>query len=393
MHADRLELLIRAARQQCGGPYALWQDLIDRKDVPGLVAFASSLEVLSFRPSLVIALSSNLNREKETGASYALLRKAVDRYPHDAWLHFELAFCQPPNAPTEAKRFEVLRHLAAASALRPDSALFHAQIGQYYASNRFFDKAVEAYRKAIALKPESHWYYATLAGILRQLKDWEGMVAAWREAARLDPDYLGYQTALRNALAFVGRYAEAAELLASIRQNPAWVDKPQANVRYVAACDAIKSTNGLVANPPPPDERQIFRKQALVLLTAELDAMRPAPTQIGQWSTGRCNPCSRTVNWRGFANRPGRRGRRTWSPPGTGSHRRNATPGTSSGRTSANSATVLHLRTPASSEMRRASLTGFESVGNLFGAYSNENNRTSRGDHRVRGCSGAKLGR
>jgi tetratricopeptide (TPR) repeat protein len=215
-----------------------------------------------------------LNRAKETGASYALLRKAVDRYPHDAWLHFELAFCQPPNAPTEVRRFEVLRHLAAASALRPDSALFHAQIGQYYASNRFFDKAVDAYRKAIALKPESHWHYANLARLLWQLKDREGVVAAWREAARLDPDYLGYRTALRMALADAGRHAEAAEVWAEIRKNPAWVDRPENNVRYVAACDAILSAIGRGANPPPPAERSAFRKQALDLLTAEVDAMR-----------------------------------------------------------------------------------------------------------------------
>jgi tetratricopeptide (TPR) repeat protein len=276
-HTNRLDLLIRAARQQCGGPYANWQDLIDRNDVPGLVAFASSPEALSFRSSLVIALSSNLKREKETGASYALLRKAVDRYAHDAWLHYELAFCQPANASAEVRRFEVLRHLAAASALRPDSALFHAQIGQFYATNRFYDKAVDAYRKAIALKPESHWHYATLAGILGKLKEWDGVVGAWREAARLDPDYLGYQIALRGALAFAGRHAEAAEVLAELRKNPAWVDDPRSNERYIAACDAIRSANGVGVNPPPLAERPIFRKQALALLTAELDTMRRRP--------------------------------------------------------------------------------------------------------------------
>src|SRR5262249_54056268 len=39
---DRLERVIRSARQLSGGAYARWQGLLDRRDVPGLVAFAAS---------------------------------------------------------------------------------------------------------------------------------------------------------------------------------------------------------------------------------------------------------------------------------------------------------------------------------------------------------------
>src|SRR5262249_47308880 len=49
----RLEQVIRSARQLSGGAYARWQGLLDRHDVPGLVAFAASPDGLSFRSSLV----------------------------------------------------------------------------------------------------------------------------------------------------------------------------------------------------------------------------------------------------------------------------------------------------------------------------------------------------
>jgi hypothetical protein len=106
------------------------------------------------------------------------------------------------------------------------------------------------------------------------MDDRDGEIAARREAVRLDPDYLGYRFVLRETLAAVGRDAEAAEVLAAMRQNPAWAADPRCNVRYVAACDAIRRATGQVDNPPPWAERPAFRQQALAVLTAERDDVR-----------------------------------------------------------------------------------------------------------------------
>ena len=57
---DRLWKVIGTTRKLCGGSYARWQDLMDRNDVPGLVAFAASQEGLSLRADLVGALGRDL---------------------------------------------------------------------------------------------------------------------------------------------------------------------------------------------------------------------------------------------------------------------------------------------------------------------------------------------
>jgi hypothetical protein len=50
---DRLGRVVRTTRQLCGGAYARWQDLLDRNDIPGLVAFSASPDALRFQSPLV----------------------------------------------------------------------------------------------------------------------------------------------------------------------------------------------------------------------------------------------------------------------------------------------------------------------------------------------------
>ena len=102
--------VIRSARQLSGGAYARWQDLLDRHDVPGLVAFAASPDGLSFRSTLVGALGRDLQQAKEFAACRAYLRAAVDRYPHDAWLHHDLAVaCMSANRRTTPRPSATIR--------------------------------------------------------------------------------------------------------------------------------------------------------------------------------------------------------------------------------------------------------------------------------------------
>src|SRR5262249_6730855 len=116
--ADRLGPVIRSARQLSGGAYARWRDLLDRDDVPGLRAFAASPDGLRFRPSLALAVGRDLQKAQQFSACQGYLRAAVDRYPHDPWVHFYLAqVCKGVKPPDFA---EGLRHFSAASALQPD---------------------------------------------------------------------------------------------------------------------------------------------------------------------------------------------------------------------------------------------------------------------------------
>jgi serine/threonine protein kinase/tetratricopeptide (TPR) repeat protein len=236
---DRLAQVVRSARQLCGGAYARWQDLLDRKDVPGLVAFAASPDGLSFRSTLVHALGRDLLRAKQYAACRSFLRAAVDRYPHDVWLHHDLFnVCQYGKAPDYA---EALREASARSVLRPDSVKFHYDVGDCYIGLKSYDHAVVAFRKAIRLNPNYLWAHVNL----------------------------GY------SLGRTDRHAEALQVvLDALRQHPDWAEDPRNNFRNNAACYSLRCADGKGVNAPPPAERPAYRKQALEFFTADLAALR-----------------------------------------------------------------------------------------------------------------------
>ncbi|HVC92096.1 MAG TPA: protein kinase [Pirellulales bacterium] len=275
---DRLALVIRTARQLCGGAYARWQDLLDRDDVPGLVAFAASPDGLSFRSILANALGRDLREAGEVSAWRTFLRAAVDRYPHDVFLHYDLfEICHLVQPPDYA---EALRHLSAASVQRPDSGLFHLQIGTCYAHLESYDNAIAAYRKAIALRPDSSYAIVRMGDALLKKKDWDGAITAFRDAERVSPkisfarfqlgvalqgkkDWDGAATAFQEA---VGR------TLSRLRENPAMADDPRKNVRYYAVLTIMNCADAMAANTPHKDEGLAYRKQALDLLADTLAA-------------------------------------------------------------------------------------------------------------------------
>jgi serine/threonine protein kinase/tetratricopeptide (TPR) repeat protein len=274
---DRLGQVIRSARRLSGGAYARWQNLLDRNDVPGLVAFAASADGLSFRSTLVSALGRDLLRAERYQECRSFLRAAVDRYPHDVWLHYDLSVvCMRVRPPD---RVEALRHAAAASVQRPDSVRFHERLGLLYLDLGSFDQSAAAYRKSIALCPDAQPSHLGLGHALWRMKDWEGAVAALREAVRLDPNEARAQIGLVSVLKAAGRHAEGLQAaLVVFRKDPRWTSDPRNHFRYDAGCAAVCCADGKGVNAPPPAERPAYRKHALDLLTAELAAIQQLAT-------------------------------------------------------------------------------------------------------------------
>ncbi|HKB34985.1 MAG TPA: tetratricopeptide repeat protein, partial [Gemmataceae bacterium] len=313
--ADRLARVIRSARQRCGGAYARWQDLLDRDDVPGLVAFAASPDGLSFRSLLANAVGWDLDQAQQHAACQSYLRAAIDRYPHDPWLHSGLADACSRLVP--ADHAEALRHHSAASALQPDSAYFHLMVATEYADLGSYDQAIAVYRKVISRFPVYGGYANLQMGnALSKKEDWSGAIAAFREAIRLlseqqqsyltsayenlcaaliasgrpaevddvfrealrlklMPDEPSGLASLGRALVTAGGPAEALRRsLAALRQNPAWAEDPRNHLRYNAARFAMNCVDGKGKDVPPPSERPAYLRQALDLLTAELVAIR-----------------------------------------------------------------------------------------------------------------------
>jgi serine/threonine protein kinase/tetratricopeptide (TPR) repeat protein len=278
--ADRLGRVIRLARQRSGGAYARWQELLDRGDVPGLVAFAESPDGLAFRSTLLSAMGRDLAHAGAHPACRGYLKAAVERYPHDAWLHNDLArACELMAPPNHA---EALRHCAAASALQPDCAWFLVTVASNYALLGAYDQAIEGYRKVIAMSP----FYTAHAHLwmgeaLSKKKEWGAAIAALREAIRLVQERRfqmmlpSAHLALGTALAGAGQHADSLqEMRAALQQTPTLADDPRSALRYNAACLAMNCADGKGMNTPAPAERTAYRKQALGLLTTELAAIR-----------------------------------------------------------------------------------------------------------------------
>jgi tetratricopeptide (TPR) repeat protein/tRNA A-37 threonylcarbamoyl transferase component Bud32 len=265
----RLGHMVGAARRLSGGAYARWQDLLDRKDVPGLVTFAASPDGLAFYPRLVGALGRDLKDAQQLSACLLYLRAATARYPRDAWLHFDLFRACRAIEPPEPH--EALRHMAAACVLRPESALFHLQLGACYTDLGAYDLSVAAYLKSIALYPKSALAYEWMGYDLAKKKDEKGAIAAFEESVRLSRNKARALRTSANGQIVLGRPAEALRaIVEALRRTPSWADNPRLLLRYTAACAAMNCADGKGTQPVPLAERQTYRKQALDLLAADL---------------------------------------------------------------------------------------------------------------------------
>jgi serine/threonine-protein kinase len=274
---DRLGQVVGATRRSSGGAHARWQELLDRKDVTGLVAFSRSPDALAFSASLADVLGRDLSDTRQLPACLAYLRAATDRYPQDAWLHYDLYYYRSYRQPAE--QLEALRHIAAACVLRPDSALFHLRLGNCYSKLGAYDLAVQSCLKSIALYPKSSLAYQCLGRALAKKKDEKGAIAALQEALCLNPnDPLAIRSFARGQRDF-GRTAEALRTLVdALGRSPSSADDPRLYLRYDAVCAYLICADGEDGNAPPPADRVAYRKQAFDLLTAEFAAIRKLAT-------------------------------------------------------------------------------------------------------------------
>src|SRR5205085_6883750 len=74
VHHERLAQLTRLVRQKSGGPHARWQELLDARDVPGMVAFATSPDALGFGPRVMDTVVRDLRDAREFAACRTVLR-------------------------------------------------------------------------------------------------------------------------------------------------------------------------------------------------------------------------------------------------------------------------------------------------------------------------------
>jgi tetratricopeptide (TPR) repeat protein len=152
--------------------------------------------------------------------------------------------------------------------------MFRLRLGDCYSTLRAYDLAVSSYLKSIALYPDSGIAYESMGLALAKKKDEKGAIAAFKESLRLRPNdprpVLSYGT----GLIALGRPAEAIRsIFDAFGRYPSWADNPRLYLRYNAACAAMNCADGKGTPSVSLAERQVFRKQALDLLAADLAAL------------------------------------------------------------------------------------------------------------------------
>jgi eukaryotic-like serine/threonine-protein kinase len=312
---DRLGRVMRLTRLQCGGAYARWQGLLDRKDWKGLAAFAASPGWLELGPQLVSTLARDLSdRALDHEAARDLLRAAVERYPNAVPTRFDLAdSCKTMSPP---RNLEALQQYAALAALKPDALLFHYHLAETYAALGDFAQASVVHRKAadrgsVVSAHDMGVHYFT------DLGDLDGAIASYRQALAIPsttPHARGWKSRSEKDLAYAlhlktleGRLpgllrgednpgsasetVDAAELCALKRLytdgtrfyarafalDPKLADQWRDRNRYAAACCAALGAAGRGDDATALDESVPIRlrRQALDWLRAELAAMTP----------------------------------------------------------------------------------------------------------------------
>jgi tetratricopeptide (TPR) repeat protein len=115
-----------------------------------------------------------------------VLQQAQVRYPNDFWTNMELAnayqACQPPRL------LEASRYLAAATALRPNSAGARYRLGYCLHGARDYRGAEIALQGAVRLNPTHAHTFAVLGGFHLTRGELDSAMGRLREALRIEPD-------------------------------------------------------------------------------------------------------------------------------------------------------------------------------------------------------------
>lgn len=194
----RLLAVIAAAEEDDWG-----KQLVGIKDWQNRAAvetLARDLAVSRQSPQALIFLASAL--KKAGGDPVPLLRRALDQYPRDFWVHYELGTVL-------TNPVEQVTCFRAAVAIRPDSNLAHNWLGATLHNSKDLDQALVHYQKAIEVDPKNSWPYYNIGLILDVKKDLDGAMAHFKRAVAIDPGHAAAQNALGKMLYSKKQLADA----------------------------------------------------------------------------------------------------------------------------------------------------------------------------------------
>ncbi len=148
-----------------------------------------------------LAEGNRLLDENDTEKAIAALRQAVSLDPDlaDAWFQLGIAYSLYELQMQRSGEFT-----------EPSS---NSKERIKPASEKAFEKAVEAYKKLLKTNPDDHAAHFNLGRTYAKLNKDEDALEAFRQAVKLQPDDTEYQTELGAILIKLARYSEAIDPL------------------------------------------------------------------------------------------------------------------------------------------------------------------------------------
>jgi serine/threonine-protein kinase len=268
-------------------------------------------------------LALRLMAAGDSEGAVRILRRAWRLRPDDFWVHFDLARALAydltrslaAGSEAAAQKYplaeEAVRHLTAALAVRPRSAMAHTSLGIALHAQGKLDEAITEYLEAIRLRPDYALAHCNLGQALKQqgrfrealdeLRKGHELASNWPEWRRLAADGMRQAerlvalearlpavirgedkprdgaegVALADVAYKLQRHSLSARLYAeAFRADPKPAEDMIPGHRYNAACAAALAGYGQGKDDPPPGEaaRAELRQQALDWLKADLAA-------------------------------------------------------------------------------------------------------------------------
>jgi serine/threonine-protein kinase len=308
---QQAQVVLRRARERYPNDYWITHELGMRdlqqseRPIEAVRLFMVCTALRPESPGPYINLGSALVRVGELEEGIAAYRRALTLPPETALAHANLGHALFQKGDTAGAIAAWRRALE----LRPNDPDYHNDIGAALVRRGDLDGAVESYRKAVALKPDNELPATNLGAILQRQgrfreavtvyqeflkspsgRGREAVEAALRETERaieLDGQLDDFLKGIRKPagptqeleLAELCRvrklYGAATDFYTRAFAAPGLAENPDTGYRFLAACCAVQTADGLGADAAVLDEsaRAQLRRQALKWLEAEYEAL------------------------------------------------------------------------------------------------------------------------
>ncbi|VTR94004.1 serine threonine protein kinase : Tetratricopeptide repeat protein,protein kinase family protein OS=Singulisphaera acidiphila (strain ATCC BAA-1392 / DSM 18658 / VKM B-2454 / MOB10) GN=Sinac_4434 PE=3 SV=1: Pkinase: TPR_2: TPR_1 [Gemmata massiliana] len=185
-----------------------WRDRVRDPDAwantAGFPALAAAADVPRQPVTLMVAFGTRWRRLG--GDPTAFLERVQRQYPTDFWVNFELGHLLAGRDVMAA-----VGYLRGALAVRPEAAVVHFHLGDYFALLGRPDDAIHHYQRGLVADPGVVRSRNDLGVLLRDRGLLNEAITHWQKSLEFEPKQPAVRRAIRGAQARIGRLEEARD--------------------------------------------------------------------------------------------------------------------------------------------------------------------------------------